>query len=221
MCDLPNSLHVFKIVKYYNIWKENIFPDFLITYMDCLHWRKDFKFGIAQGINQVISRLFHGVLADNKELCLWGFDHKLGKGCLLLGCLDSICFSALHKLSMSFPSNAPPLVVKTWQISKNSAVISSSFFLPLWQLWYKDPLALGALLASVSVWVRSLGAVFSPISLEEIGKHKSSSVGCLNAFPLPCFSPDTETWMSRPHGSKTNLQLPKCQGFLQSSWRAH
>lgn len=39
MCDLPDSLYVFKIVKYYNIWKKKFFPDFLITYMDCVHWR--------------------------------------------------------------------------------------------------------------------------------------------------------------------------------------
>lgn len=149
------------------------------------------------------------------------FDHKLGKWCLLLGCLDSICFPALHKLSMRLPSIAPSLIVKTWQISKNCAVISSSFFLPVCQLWYKDPLALEALLASVSLWVCSLGSDFPPISLEEKGKHKSSSVSCLNAFPLPCFSPATKTGMSRLHGSKTDLQLPKCQGFLQPSLRGH
>lgn len=127
---------------------------------------KILKFRIAQGINQVISRLFHGVLADNKELCLWGFDHKLGKGCLLLGCLDSICFSALHELSMSFPSNAPSLVVKTWQISKNSAVISSSFFLPscVTALVQRSPGSRGSPGLSVSVGAFLRSCFFSYIT---------------------------------------------------------
>lgn len=46
------------------------------------------------------------------------------------------------------------------------------------------PLALGALLAAVSMWLCSLGSGFSPISLEEKGTRKSSSV-----WPPECLSP--------------------------------